>query len=63
MIKIRNEDYLIVFGQNSKRLRLRKKLSRETLAVYTNTETMQVYRIEKGKALETPNGCEAPGKT
>ena len=32
---------------------MRKKLSRETLAVYANIETMQVYRIETGKINTT----------
>ena len=44
----RDDKYLKAFGDNLKKLRLKRKLSRETLAVYANIETMQVYRIEKG---------------
>jgi len=38
---IRDEKYLKAFGEHVKKLRLRKKLSRETLAVHSNIETMQ----------------------
>lgn len=50
---IRNDEYLKAFGENLKKLRLRKKFSRETLAVYANIETMQVYRIETAKINTT----------
>lgn len=50
---IRDDKYLKAFGENVKKLRTRKKLSRETLAVYANIETMQVYRIETGKVNTT----------
>lgn len=53
MNNIRNEEYLKAFGKNLKKLRLRKKLSRETLAVHANIETMQVYRIETAKINTT----------
>lgn len=53
MNNIRNEEYLIAFGKNLKKLRLEKKLSRETLAVYADIETMQVYRIETAKINTT----------
>jgi transcriptional regulator with XRE-family HTH domain len=50
---IRNQTYIEAFGRNLKRLRLAKKLSRETLAAYAGIETMQVYRIETGKINTT----------
>ena len=48
MNNVRDDKFLKAFGDNLKKLRLKRKLSRETLAVYANIETMQVYRIEKG---------------
>lgn len=51
--RIRDEKYLKAFGENLKRLRHRKKISRETLAAYSEIETMQVYRIETGKINTT----------
>jgi DNA-binding Xre family transcriptional regulator len=53
VINIRNEQYINAFGENLKKLRLQRKLSRETLAAYANIETMQVYRIETGKVNTT----------
>lgn len=53
MSYIRNQSYIEAFGANLKRLRLSKKLSRETLAAYAGIETMQVYRIETGKINTT----------
>lgn len=53
MSKIRNQTYINAFGENLKKLRLAKKLSRETLAAYAGIETMQVYRIETGKINTT----------
>ena len=53
MNNIRNKAYIIAFGEHLKKLRLNKKLSRETLAAYADIETMQIYRIEKGKVNTT----------
>jgi len=59
---IRDEKYLKAFGEHVKKLRLRKKLSRETLAVHSNIETMQVYRIETGKTNATISTVQALAK-
>lgn len=53
MGKSRNTDYIIAFGKQIKKLRLNRKLSRETLAAYADIETMQIYRIETGKVNTT----------
>jgi len=50
---IRNQAYINAFGGNLKKLRLAKKLSRETLAAHARIETMQIYRIETGKINTT----------
>lgn len=67
--KVRNTEFMKSFGNNLKRLRLLKKLSRETLAAYADIETMQVYRIETGKinttistVLALAKGLEIPPK-
>lgn len=67
--RVRNTEYMISFGNNLKRLRLLKKLSRETLAAYADIETMQIYRIETGKinttistVLALAKGLEIPPK-
>ena len=62
MNNIRDDKYLKAFGENVKRLRNRKKLSRETLAVHSNIETMQVYRIETGKINTTISTVRALAK-
>ena len=66
---IRDDKYLKAFGENLKKLRTKRKLSRETLAVYSNIETMQVYRIETGRVnttistvLALSKGLEIPPK-
>lgn len=70
MGKSRNIDYVIAFGKQIKKLRLERKLSRETLAAYADIETMQVYRIETGKVNTTistiyaiAKALEVPPKT
>jgi transcriptional regulator with XRE-family HTH domain len=50
---IRNEAFIIAFGEHVKKIRLQRKFSRETLAAYADIETMQVYRIETGKINTT----------
>ena len=50
---VRNQDYIKAFGENLKKIRLQKKLSREKLAAYSDIEVMQVYRIETGKINTT----------
>lgn len=50
---VRNQEYIIAFGENLKKIRLQKKLSREKLAAYSDIEVMQVYRIETGKVNTT----------
>jgi transcriptional regulator with XRE-family HTH domain len=66
---IRNQEYITAFGENLKKLRLKQKLSRETLSAYAGIETMQVYRIEKGLVNTTistivaiANALEIPPK-
>lgn len=53
MTRIRNEAFLEAFGKNLKKLRLARKLSRETLAAAADIEPMQVYRIETAKVNTT----------
>ena len=53
MSNIRNIAYIESFGKNLKKIRISRKLSRETLAAYAGIETMQVYRIETGKVNTT----------
>lgn len=53
MTLIRNEAFIIAFGENLKKLRTAKKLSREALAAEADIEVMQVYRIETGKVNTT----------
>ncbi|MBH2005307.1 MAG: helix-turn-helix transcriptional regulator [Sphingobacteriia bacterium] len=45
-MKIKNKEYDRAFGENLKRLRKNKKLSRETLAAIAGIEPKQIYRIE-----------------
>lgn len=45
-MKIKNKEYDKAFGENLKRLRKNKKLSRETLAAIAGIEPKQIYRIE-----------------
>ncbi len=45
---LRNEKFMVAFGDNLKKIRLQKKLSREMLSAYSDVEVMQIYRIEKG---------------
>jgi transcriptional regulator with XRE-family HTH domain len=49
----RNTSYVEAFGKHVKALRLKKKLSRESLAALSDIETMQVYRIETGRVNTT----------
>jgi len=60
--KIRDDKYLLAFGKHVKKLRNRKKLSRETLAAYSNIETMQVYRVETGQTNATVSTIVALAK-
>jgi transcriptional regulator with XRE-family HTH domain len=53
MVKIRNEAYQIAFGENLKRIRNSKKISREKLAAEAGIEPKQVYRIEVGENSPT----------
>lgn len=50
---LRNQKYLDAFGQNVKRLRNKKGLSQEKLALEMDVDYMQVYRIEHGKVNTT----------
>jgi transcriptional regulator with XRE-family HTH domain len=45
-VKIKNKEYDKAFGENLKKLRKNKKLSRETLAAIAGIEAKQIYRIE-----------------
>lgn len=49
----RNQQYIDAFGENLKKIRTAKKLSRDTLAAYAGVEVMQIYRIETGKINTT----------
>lgn len=53
VINIRNEEYLLAFGNNLKRIRKQKGISREKLSALANIEVMQIYRIENGKVNTT----------
>ena len=46
MVKIKNKEYDKAFGENLKKLRKNKKLSRETLAAIAGIEAKQIYSIE-----------------
>ncbi|HEY4150699.1 MAG TPA: helix-turn-helix transcriptional regulator [Chitinophagaceae bacterium] len=52
-MNIRNEEYIKAFGNNLKKLRTAKKLSREALAAETGIEPKQIYRIEVGETNPT----------
>lgn len=45
-MKIKNKEYNKAFGENLKKLRKSKKLSREGLAAIADIEAKQIYRIE-----------------
>lgn len=45
-MKIKNKEYSKAFGENLKKLRKAKKLSRESLAAMAEIESKQIYRIE-----------------
>jgi transcriptional regulator with XRE-family HTH domain len=45
-VKIKNKEYDKAFGENLKKLRKSKKLSREILAATAGIESKQIYRIE-----------------
>ena len=62
VINIRNEDYLKAFGENVKRIRLSKGLSREKLSAESDIEVMQIYRIENGKVNTTISSVLALAK-
>lgn len=55
----RNTEYIIAFGEHVKKLRLARKLSRETLAAHADIEVMQIYRIETGKVNTTISTLQA----
>jgi transcriptional regulator with XRE-family HTH domain len=50
---LRNQRYLNAFGENLKRLRRAKGMSQETLAIETEVDYQQIYRIEHGKINTT----------
>jgi DNA-binding XRE family transcriptional regulator len=52
-VNIRNEAYQKAFGENLKRIRNSKKISRETLGAEAGIEPKQVYLIEVGKNSPT----------
>ena len=45
-MKIKNKEYSKAFGENLKKLRKAKNLSRESLAAMAEIESKQIYRIE-----------------
>lgn len=49
MHKIRNEDVMISFGKNVRKIRISKGLTQEQLADESNISQVQVARIESGK--------------
>ena len=52
-MNIRNEEYIKAFGNNLKKLRTAKSLSREALAAEAGIEAKQIYRIEVGETNPT----------
>lgn len=52
-MNIRNEAYGQAFGENLKKLRKAKKLSREKLAAEAGIESKQIYNIEVGDRSPT----------
>jgi transcriptional regulator with XRE-family HTH domain len=52
-MNIRNEKYIKEFGNNLKKLRTARKMSREILATEAGIEAKQVYRIEVGETNAT----------
>lgn len=50
---LRNQKYLDAFGENLKRLRRAKGLSQEKLALNSEMDYQQIYRIEHGKINTT----------
>ncbi len=49
----RNQDYINAFGENLKKLRNERGLSQEKLALLSELDDMQIYRIENGKVNPT----------
>ncbi len=45
----RDEDSIIAFGKNLRRIRAKKKISQEQLALISGLEYSQISRIERGK--------------
>jgi transcriptional regulator with XRE-family HTH domain len=52
-VNIRNEEYIKAFGENLKKLRIARKLSREALAAGAGIEPKQIYRIEVAETSAT----------
>lgn len=48
MINVKDENYLKVFGQHLKKLRVEKGLSQEELANNSDVSLPQITRIERG---------------
>lgn len=53
MLKIRNEELIIAFGQRVRSLRQKKGLTMETLAANANIEYRQLSDVELGKTNAT----------
>ena len=53
MVKIRNSELIIAFGQRVRSLRLEKGLTMETLAASANIEYRQLSDVELGKTNAT----------
>ena len=62
VINIRNEEYIKAFGENVKRIRTKKGMSREKLSANSDIEVMQIYRIETGKVNTTISSVLALAK-
>lgn len=52
-MKVRNQQYLIAFGNNLKRILQEKGVSPETVAALGEIETKQVYRVINGEHSTT----------
>lgn len=52
-MKIKNKEYTKAFGENLKKLRKAKKLSRETLGAMAEIESKQIYNIEAANQSPT----------
>lgn len=53
MIKVKNKEFIVAFGNNLKRLRINANLSQENLANDSDIPLSQIGRIERGEINTT----------